>query len=423
MLSLESLAQQFPGYDPDNLRVDMARAIVLRAVARARASESVALREALGRVLAGDIVSPIDVPAHDNAAMDGYAVRAQDLRANADTVLTVTGTALAGRPHGGALGAGECVRIMTGAVIPAGADTVVMQEVVRVEGSRVAIPPGQKPGQNCRRAGEDLAAGRPALAAGICIGPAELGLLASLGLAEVDVRERLRVAVFSTGDELREPHQLSGPGSLYDSNRHALLGMLARLGCLTVDLGMVADDPALIESRFREGVAAADLVITSGGASVGDADFTVPMMARLGQVLQWKLAMRPGRPLAFGRIRSGEREAWLFGLPGNPVAALVACCQFVRPAVLAMTGQRDRAPPPIPARLRVAIRKKPGRTEFQRGVLEFADGMAVVRPTANQGSGVLSSMSEANCLIALEPERGDVAAGELVLVQLFAGLF
>jgi molybdopterin molybdotransferase len=416
------MASRLPGYDPGNLRVDIAREVIRLAIAPIVETERVSLRDALGRVLAHDILSPIDVPASDNAAMDGYAVRASDLRADAETPLVEIGTAFAGRPYAGTVAPGECVRIMTGAVMPAGSDTVVVKEVVRTSHGKVIIPAGQQAGQNRRHAGEDLMKGKPALPAGTRLGPAELGLIASLGIPQVAARRRLRAAFFSTGDELRDAGQDAGPGTSYDSNRYTLYGLLTRLGCDTLDLGVVADDPQLIESRFRQAAGRADLVITSGGVSVGEADFTAPMMARLGEVLLWKMAMRPGRPLAFGRIAAEGNAAWLFGLPGNPVASMVAFCQFVRPAILALAGQRDCGPPSLPARLALPIRKKRGRTEYPRGTVKTTEGAMTVTPAANQGSGVLRSMSEANCLIVLEHERGDVAAGEMVTVQLLAGL-
>jgi molybdopterin molybdotransferase len=309
---------------------------------------------------------------------------------------------------------------MTGAVMPAGCDTVVIQEHVRVQGNRVVVPPGQKTGQNRRFAGEDLAVGRVAIPAGRPVRPAELGLLASLGLAEVIVRRRLRVAFFSTGDELASIGTPLREGEVYDSNRYTLYGMLARLGVDLIDMGVVRDDPASLERTFLEAAANADAVITSGGVSVGEADFTRDLLGRLGEVLFWKIAMRPGRPMAVGRIR----DAYFFGLPGNPVAVMVTFYGFVRDALLALAGRTDDYELPV---LQVpsatALRKKPGRTEFQRGILARGDdGKWSVRITGQQGSGVLRSMSEANCFIVLEHERGDVKAGDLVSVQLFEGL-
>jgi molybdopterin molybdotransferase len=309
---------------------------------------------------------------------------------------------------------------MTGAVMPAGTDTVVVQEVVRVEDGRVVIPPGQKPGQNRRLAGEDLALGHVVLRAGQPVRPAELGLLASLGLAEVAVRRKLRVAFFSTGDELASVGRALAEGEVYDSNRYTIWGMLARLGVDVIDMGVVRDDPAALERAFKQAAATADAIVSSGGVSVGEADFTRDLLAKLGEVLFWKIAMRPGRPRAFGRIEA----AYFFGLPGNPVALMVTFYALVRDALLALAGRTDDyAPPVVRVPCASALRKKPGRTEFQRGVLTRApDGHWTVRVTAGQGSGVLRSMSEANCFIVLEHERSDVNAGDLVSVQLFEGL-
>nr|MBP6709249.1 molybdopterin molybdotransferase MoeA [Accumulibacter sp.] len=349
-MSLAARFSCFSDYDPEALSVEQARAFIGSQLRPLATRERVALRSALGRVLASDVIAPFAVPAHDNSAMDGYALRHADLVADGETSLWVAGTALAGKSFSGRLAAGECVRIMTGGVLPDGSDTVVMQEVVRVEGERAVIPPGQRSGQNIRLAGEDLAAGKPALAAGRLIGAAELGLLASLGCAEVSVYRRLRVAFFSTGDELCSIGTPLAAGAVYDSNRYTLFAMLASLGCEVLDLGVVRDEPALLEATLREAAAAADVVITSGGVSVGEADFVKPLLAQLGEVLFWKIAMKPGRPMAFGRIAGalagGERGAgaWLFGLPGNPVAVMVTFYQFVREALYVLMGA---APIPV----------------------------------------------------------------------------
>ena len=407
------------GYDPNALRVDKAREAIRACLAPVEDCERVATRAALGRVLAQDVVPGFDVPAHDNSAMDGYAVRAEDLRADGETRLDEIGTAFAGRPYKGKVGRGECVRVMTGAVMPAGTDTVVIQEVARIEGDAIVVPAGQKRGQNTRARGEDLKTGVAVLKPGRALAPADLGLIASLGIAEVTVRRRLRVAFFSTGDELASVGAPLAEGQVYDSNRYTLYGMLARLGVEIRDMGVVRDDPALLEAAFASAAANADAIVTSGGVSVGEADFTKQMMAKLGEVLFWTIAMRPGRPMAFGRIGN----AALFGLPGNPVAVMVTFYQFVRDALLHLSGRTDDFTIPL---LRAAashpIRKVAGRTEYQRGVL-FRDGAEwKVRTTGQQGSGVLRSMSEANCFIVLEHERGRVEAGEPVQVQLFDGL-
>jgi len=435
-MSLTARFSCLSDYDPDALSVEQARAFIRSQLTPVGTRERVALRSALGRVLASDVIAPFNVPAHDNSAMDGYALRQADLAGSGETRLHVIGTALAGKVFAGAVGTAECVRIMTGALPPAGCDTVVIQEVVELDGDQVVVPAGQRAGQNIRLAGEDLAAGKPALAAGRLIRPAELGLMASLGCAEVSVYRRLRVAFFSTGDELCSIGTPLADGEVYDSNRYTIFGMLTRLGCEVLDLGVVRDDPATLEAAFRDAAAAADVVITSGGVSVGEADFVKPLMAQLGEVLFWKIAMKPGRPMAFGRLgprggaeggeggEGGNRHAaWLFGLPGNPVAVMAAFYQFVRDALYVLMGA-DPLPgvPLLPAVSRVAMKKASGRTEFQRGILSHADGQWSVRPAGAQGSGVLRSMSDANCFIVLEHERGPVAVGDTVQVQLFDGL-
>jgi molybdopterin molybdotransferase len=307
---------------------------------------------------------------------------------------------------------------MTGAVMPRGTDTVVIQELVRKDASRVIVPAGQKKAQNVRYAGEDLKAGVAVLHPGKLMRPAELGLIASLGIGEVTVKRKLRVAFFATGDELASIGSPLEEGEVYDSNRYTLHGMLARLGVELIDLGVVRDDPVLLEEAFRRAASEADVVITTGGVSVGEADFVRALMAKLGEVLFWKIAMRPGRPMAFGRIGN----AYLFGLPGNPVAVMVTFYQFVREALLYLSGRADAAIPPLKVPAAQSLRKVPGRTEYQRGIL-FRDGAEwKVRTTGQQGSGVLRSMSEANCFIVLEHERGKIEAGELVQVQLFEGL-
>jgi molybdopterin molybdotransferase len=419
MKPINEVVSCLDGYDPNALRVDKAREAIRACLVPVADDERVATRAALGRVLAEDVVPTLDVPAHDNSAMDGFAVRAADLAAGAETRLEEVGSAFAGRPFKGKVGAGECARVMTGAVMPAGTDTVVIQEVVRIEGDSIVVPPGQKRGQNTRAAGEDMKAGVPVLRVGDTLGPAELGLIASLGLAEVRVRRRLRVAFFSTGDELASVGTPLAEGQVYDSNRYTLYGMLSRLGVEIRDMGVVRDDPALLEAAFASAAANADAIVTSGGVSVGEADFTRQMMARLGEVLFWRIAMRPGRPMAFGRIGN----AFLFGLPGNPVAVMVTFYQFVRDALLHLSGRTGDFSIPL---LRVTashpIRKVPGRTEYQRGVLFREGDEWRVRTTGQQGSGVLRSMSQADCFIVLEHERGKVEAGETVQVQLFDGL-
>ena len=419
--TLEQIASCVAGYDPNALPVAQAQQFIARLVPPVRAVESVALRSALGRVLARDIVSGIDVPSHDNSAMDGYALRGSDLAAAGDTLLKVAGTGFAGQAFAGSVAPGHCVRIMTGAVMPTGLDTVVPQEFTHAEGSdTVRIPAGAvRPGDNRRLAGEDLARGSAALRAGRLIKPADLGLLASLGRAEVPVFRRLRVAFFSTGDELRSIGEPLDEGCVYDSNRYTLWGMLQRLGCDVIDLGVVRDEPDALRDAFASAAASADAVITSGGVSVGEADHTKAIMAELGDVLFWRIAMRPGRPMAIGRIG----DAILFGLPGNPVAVMVTFYAFVRDALRAMSGMASEPLPLLRAVCTTPLRKKPGRTEYQRGIVaRGADGRWQVAITGSQGSGILSSMSAANGMVVLHHEQGDVAAGDEVDVMPFDGL-
>ena len=408
-----------------NLSVAEARAAIHAALEPIGGVETVPLLQALGRVLATAVVSPIDVPAHDNSAMDGYAFAGAALRADGPLTLQSVGTVYAGAPFGGVVGPGQCLRIMTGAVMPAGCDTVVPQELCRADGPRVTVEAGVvSPGENRRRRGEDLARGSTALPAGRVLRPADLGLVASLGFDSVVVCRRLRVALFSTGNEVQAPGQPLAPGCIYDSNRYSLTGALQRLGCEVVDLGLVRDDPAALRATFERAVAEADAVLTSGGVSVGDADYTRDLLAEMGQVAFWKVAMRPGRPFAFGPLRGDAgRTAWLFALPGNPVAALVTFYAFAREALLVLAGARPEPLVTLSARCQTAIRKRPGRTEFQRGVVErSADGSWQVRLTGSQGAGILRSLTEANALVVLGHEQGSVAAGDPVEVWLFDAL-
>ncbi|MBL0424643.1 molybdopterin molybdotransferase MoeA [Ramlibacter alkalitolerans] len=418
-MSIEQIAAQLQGYDPRALSAEAVGEFLAHLVAPVAQTAKVGVFDALGRVLARDLVSPISVPPHDNSAMDGFAFAGSQLGAGA-LQLQVVGTALAGKAWQGQAGPGECVKIMTGAIMPAGLDTVVPQEFTKtLADGRIEVPAGLlQPGDNRRCKGEDLMQGRPALAAGDRIGPAACGLVASLGIAEVEVFRRLRVAYFSTGDEILSLGEPTREGAVYDSNRYTVHGLLTRMGCEVIDLGVVRDEPALLEQAFRDAAARADAIITSGGVSVGEADFTKAMMKKLGDVAFWRIAMRPGRPMAVGRIG----DAVLFGLPGNPVAVMVTFLAFVRPALLRMMGARVAAPVYLKARSAEAMRKKPGRTEYQRGIVAAAaDGTLQVRTTGNQGSGVLSSMVQANGLIVLHHAQGNVAAGDPVDVMMFEG--
>jgi len=433
MITLKPLSGCVAHYDPNALPVEAAQEIVRQwalPLAQDGRVERVSLFDALDRVLAQDVISPIDVPAFDNSAMDGYAFSGAALASARETVeLNVAGAAFAGQPFTAQPADGQCVRIMTGALMPPGCDTVIQQELVTREGDSIRFAAAAvRAGQNRRLSGEDLARGKPALRAGRIVRASDLGLLASLGIAEVAVKKRVVVAFFSTGDELRSVGEPLTPGSLYDSNRYTLFAMLRRLGVETVDLGIVRDDRASLESALRRATEAADVVISSGGVSVGDADFTRELMNSLGDVAFWKIAMRPGRPLAFGRLWSGERAgagkpALFFGLPGNPVAVMATFYFIVREALHAMSGATQQTLTTIRARSDEPLKKRSGRTEFQRGIATRDDaGLWRVVTTGPQGSGVLSSMSEANCFIVLEHDRADVAAGDEVNIVPFDGL-
>jgi molybdopterin molybdotransferase len=408
------------------LSVEAARALIHAALRPVGGEQWLDLPQALGRILAQDVVSPIDVPAHDNSAMDGYALRGQDLAPEGTTRLAALAqTVFAGAPFEGVVGPGQCVRIMTGAVMPNGLDTVVPIELCEVQRDQVSIASGVlRSGDNRRRQGEDLTLGKPALRAGQRLRPADLGLIASLGIARVAVRPRLRVALFSTGDELRTLGQTLDAGCVYDSNRYSLMGALQGLDMDVLDLGLVPDDPAALNATLDRALAEADVVLTSGGVSMGDADYTRDLMAARGEVSFWKVAMRPGRPFAFGALAgAGERPVWLFALPGNPVAALVTFYVFARDALLALAGASPQPVPMLRARSVAPIRKRPGRSEYQRGIVSPApEGGWQVRLTGAQGAGILRSMSEANALVVLGHEQGSVAAGEEVSVWLFDGL-
>ena len=420
--SLEQVVSCIDGYDPNALPVSKVNEVIRAFVAPVTGVEQVAIRSALGRILAADIISPINVPAHDNSAMDGWSVRGTDLSKTSAVTLEEIGAALAGKEFTGKVSKGECVRITTGAVMPHGCDTVIPLELVQVKTKHITIPAGQETGANRRLAGEDLQKGKPALLAGKRLNPAELGLIASLGIPEIKVTRKLRVAFFSTGDELKSVGETLREGEVYDSNRYTLFGMLQRLGCDVIDMGVVPDQPEQLEQAFRIAATNADAVITSGGVSVGEADYTKQMMKKLGEVVFWRIAMRPGRPMAFGKIADGGKTAYLFGLPGNPVAVMVTFYHFVRGALLHMMGASDLDLPLLQAKSQEAMRKKPGRTEYQRAVLELQHGEMTVRTTGSQGSGVLRSMSEANCFVVLGHEQGSVKPGDLVDVMLFDGL-
>ncbi len=479
MKSLDQIAAELQGHDPQDMPVDVVSDFLQRLVQPVTEVETVGIFAALDRVLACDVVAPLSVPPHDNSAMDGYAFDGRQLQDGAPLALRTVGKAFAGQAWRGMVGAGECIKIMTGAILPAGLDTVVPQELVQelvqagdagdtreagaanaaAEISTIVVPAGVlRAGANRRLKGEDLMAGSVALAQGARLTPAALGLLASLGLERVVVFRRLRVAFFSTGSEILSLGEAPREGAVYDSNRYTLFGLLTRLGVEVVDLGTVRDEPAQLEAALRSAARQADATITSGGVSTGEADHTRTLLQQLGDVAFWRIAMRPGRPMAAGRIHSGGLQdktasnahaesagsyqkrsketttaeaakgaegaqgSVLFALPGNPVAVMVAFLALVRPALLRMMGSTQAPPPLLRARSAETLRKKPGRTEYQRGVVSTApDGALEVRTTGNQGSGVLSSMVQAHGLIVLPHAQGNVAAGETVDVMLFDG--
>ncbi|MEY4098924.1 MAG: hypothetical protein RL300_95 [Pseudomonadota bacterium] len=423
MKTLEQIASELAGYDPQALSADMVHQFLANLVEPVTPSENVAIFDALGRVLAQDIISPISVPPHDNSAMDGYAFDGNQLTPDADLQLKIVGTALAGKAWTGPVQRGECVKIMTGAIMPSGLDTVVPQELATLNDKQITVPKQVlQRGDNRRHLGEDLMQGQSALHQGERLGPAALGLIASLGIHSVPVLRRLKVAYFSTGDEILSLGDAPREGAVYDSNRYTVFGLLSKLGCEVIDMGVVRDQPEALEAAFVRAASQADAIITSGGVSVGEADFTKAMMKKLGDVAFWKIAMRPGRPMAVGRILN-PKPTILFGLPGNPVAVMVTFLAFVRPALQRMMGNTREAPPLLKAQSTEAIRKKPGRTEYQRGIVSTgSDGSLQVKTTGNQGSGVLSSMVQANGLIVLHHAQGNVAVGDAVSVMMFDGV-
>ncbi len=395
------------------------------------AIELISLDQAINRILAEDLLSPIDVPSADNSAMDGYAFNGICLGKSEDIVsLKVIGTAYAGKPFEGTISTGECLKIMTGALMPNGCDTVIPQELTSTP-SDASIEFKQsllKPGENRRLRGEDLQNGKPAIEAGRLLRPSDLGLAASLGIATLKVHRKLKVAILSSGDELRTLGEALDTGSIYDSNRYSLNGLLNRLDLEIIDCGIVRDDPASLKEAFCNAAKVADVLISSGGVSVGEADFTKQIMQELGDVGFWKIAMRPGRPMAFGTLKpvagqSLPHKTLFFGLPGNPVAVMVTFYQFVRAALLQLNGAAQTEPPLTQAISESAIRKKLGRTEFQRAILgRGKDGKPTVKLTGSQGAGILRSMSEANCFVILHHDQENIAAGDWVDVALFDGL-
>ena len=416
---LVSKASDMDDYDPDSMSVARARLFIKQFLNPVNKTEILPLRESIGRILAGDIFSSVNVPNYDNSAMDGYAFNAEDININSPTKLIVIGTILAGKAFDKKVERGQCVRIMTGGMMPNGADTVIMQEKTKVDDDYIIFSEIPKPKMNVRYAGEDLQMGHCVLTSGHMIRAADLGLLASLGISEISVYRKLKVAFFSTGDELASLGENLKIGQVYDSNRYSLYGMLSDLDVDIIDMGAIPDNPELLERTLLSAAEQASVVITSGGVSVGEADYMKLLLAKHGQVMFWKIAMKPGRPLAYGKIG----HAHYFGLPGNPVAVMVTFYQFVREALLILMGQSSPAPLPI---FNVVctenIKKQTGRTEFQRGVLfPDIDGTWKVKPTGAQGSAILSSMSLANCFIVLDETVGNLEAGSMVAVQVLHG--
>lgn len=400
-----------------------ARAILQARLKPKSASESVSCRASFGRVLSQDVRSPIDVPAQHNSAMDGYAIHKNSIPSVDVATLDVVGTAWAGQPYELDVPIGCAVRIFTGAILPSNTDTVVIQEHVEVRDTKVVIDSAVVPKKNVRAAGEDIAKNEIALTAGIRIGAAEAGVIASLGINEISVTKPIRVALFTTGDELRSLDECAGQelgaGLLFDSNRYTLLGMLERLGVETVDLGVVPDNAEATRAALVDASERADVIVSSGGVSAGDADYVGRVFDEIGEVSFWKIAMRPGRPLAVGQLG----DAYFFGLPGNPVAVMVTFLEFVQPAIKTLMGMSDVLPLQLPALCQSKLRKTAGRVEYQRGVMSRGShGELLVTSTGKQGAGKLSSMVEANCLIVLDASVESVSPGDRVDVQPFYGL-
>lgn len=380
--------------------------------------EDVAISLALDRVLAQDIISPVNVPPCNNSAMDGYAFLAQELKGIQESysTLTLVGRSMAGSPFSAQCGVGECIRIMTGAQLPDDCDSVEMQENCQVDGQQVSFLTPVKSGQNVRYAGEDIAKGQVVFQQGRLLSAADIGILASLGIAHLNVYRRINVAVFSTGDELKLPSELLNSGDIYESNSHFIGNILRRLNVKVIDLGIISDDKSAIKQAFIKADEMADAVISSGGVSVGDADFTKEVLAELGDIDFWKIAMKPGKPFAFGTLKNSV----FFGLPGNPVSALVTAHQLVVPALLALQNTKKKEHVLLQVKTSTALKKSKGRMDFQRGILTTnASGELEVCSTGSQGSGILTSISTANCYIILAPEQGHVTQGDLVSVQLF----
>lgn len=406
-----------PCSQPGLMHPNQAIPLLLEQVSPVSDTEMVLLPQALGRVLAENLASNIDLPPFNNSSMDGYAFRFADLDHQANqTGLRLIGSAFAGHGFEGKVKPNTCVRIMTGAPVPVGYDTVQMQEETEAQGELILINHPKTKGTNVRHRGEELTQGTKVLNAGIQIGAAELGVLATIGASQVRVYRQLKVAFFSTGDELRPVGSELAPGQIYDSNRYSIRGLLSRANVEWLDLGVIADNPEAIRHAFRHAASNADMVLTSGGVSVGDADFTKQILDEEGQITFWKLAIKPGKPFAMGRIG----KAVFCGLPGNPVSSMVTFYKLVWPILNKMQGLTPVIPLMLNATLTTPVRKQPGRVEYQRGILSRnTQGELEVAITGSQGSGMLTSMSLANCFVLLEQFQGDTPAGTQVIVEPF----
>lgn len=406
-------------YDPSSLQPEQAKGLILDAINRLQETQQVPIRDALMRVLADDIYSNINVPSGKNSAMDGYAIYAEDIPKIGKQELKQVGTSLAGKAYKGKTKLGECVRIMTGAIMPEGMDTVIIQENIEKTDTGIRIDSKEKNGANVREAGEDIAVGDCVLQQGTLLTPAELGLVASLGIANITVYRPLRVSFFSTGDELRSIGDELEDGMIFDSNRYTLYGMLKRLGVEINDMGVIKDNPGDLKQAFTQAAKKSDVVISTGGVSVGDADYIKDVLGEKGEINFWKVAMKPGRPLTFGKIN----DAIFFGLPGNPVSVMVTFYQFVQPALQFMSGASHAIQSTFKVRCESNLKKRAGRVEYQRGILTHNDNNELVAyKTGAQGSGILSSMSRANCFIILPMESEGISSGDIVEVQPFHGL-
>jgi len=433
LISLDQITSCLSGYDPDSLKVKDAKKIIFEIAKNYSLNldkEKIELKSALGRVLADDIISTSNVPSHNNAAMDGYAFNGKFLDNNCEKILTlkVSGKVFAGEKFNFKINDNETIKITTGSIMPYGTDTVIPQEFVEFKDDEIRfLRKAVKKGDNCRLKGEDLSLGAPALKKGKTLLPCDLGLIASQGISDVLVYRKLRVAFFSTGNELRSLDDSLDEGCLYDSNRYTLFGMLNKLQLDLLDYGIVPDDRAKLEACLISASKKADVIITTGGVSVGEADYTKEIMKKLGDVEFWKIAMRPGRPMAFGQIfknskKTKSAKVLLFGLPGNPVAVMVTFYVFVRQALILMSGSINEELKFQYVTLAEKINKKPGRTEYRRAKLKCKNGRLEASLTGNQGSGILRSMSEADCLLVLDHDEELLEIGTSVPAMVFNGL-